>query len=262
MAVFNQLALTRACLDSLRATTEPFGMTVVDNGSTDGTADYLASQPHPYPLRVEGNPGAPSVLAAYNRGWRLAGTEFVCFLHNDTEMIEPTWLARLLAPFAAADTGLTGLYGAKCVRRDGTYAGRSIVHSLAAGPTVRPPSEEVAVVDGVCMLLPRVLLEAIGGFDEAYGFHGYDKDLSLAVRERGRRCHVVHAPFRHHGGGTRAREFAARRAAERRDLAARRAANARFAAKFRHRLPCDVRPVQERVRDWIVSRVGRGEKSP
>src|SRR5262245_14995107 len=207
MAVFNQLALTRACLDSLRATTEPFALVVMDNGSTDDTTEYFVRQPQPYPVRFERNPAAPSVLAAYNRGWRLAETEFVCMLHNDTEMIEPTWLARLLGPFAAADTGLTGLYGAKRVRRDGTYLGRSIAHSLAGGPTVRPPAEEVAVVDGVCMLLPRALLEAIGGFDEAYGFHGYDKDLSLAVLERGRRCHVVHAPFHHRGGGTRARGF-------------------------------------------------------
>lgn len=257
-AVFNQLALTRACLDSLRATTEPFRLLVMDNGSTDGTADYFARFPHPYPMRYEGQAPGRSVLAAYNAGWRLADTEFVCLLHNDTEMLEPTWLARLLAPFAAADTGLTGLYGAKRVRRDGTYAGRSIVHSLAPGTTVRPPMEEVAVVDGVCMVLPRALLGEVGGFDEGYGFHGYDKDLSFAVRERGRRCHVVHAPFFHRGGGTRTREFAARREAEERDLAARRAANARFAAKFRHRLPCDVRPLGRRLQDWIGARLTGG----
>ena len=255
MAVFNQLALTRACLDSLRATTEPFRLVVVDNGSTDATAEFFARFPHPYPLRFVGNPTGRSVLAAYNRGWRLADTEFVCLLHNDTEMLEPAWLARLLGPFAAIDTGLTGLYGAKRVRRDGTYLGRSIVHSLAPAPTVRAPAEEVAVVDGVCMLLPRALLNSVGGFDEGYGFHGYDKDLSLAVRERGRRCHVVHAPFRHHGGGTRAREFATRRDVAQRDLADRRAANARFAAKFRHRLPCDVRPVGERLRNWVSAKV-------
>lgn len=255
MAVFNQLALTRACLDSLRATTEPFRLVVMDNGSTDGTADYFARVSQPYPLRFEGHAPGRSVLAAYNQGWRLADTEFVCLLHNDTEMLEPAWLGQLLAPFAAVDTGLTGLYGAKRVRRDGTYAGRSIVHSLVAGPTVRTPAEEVAVVDGVCMLLPRALLELVGGFDEDYGFHGYDKDLSFAVRERGRRCYVVHAPFCHRGGGTRTREFAARREAEQRDLADRRAANARFAAKFRHRLPCDVRPLGERLRDWLGARV-------
>ena len=255
MVVFNQLALTRACLDTLRGTTEPFRLVVVDNGSTDETSQFLDRFPHPYPLRVAHSPSNGSVLAAYNRGWRMAETEFVCLLHNDTEMLEPGWLTRLLAPFAAGDTGLTGLYGAKRVRRDGTYAGRSIVHSLALGPTVRAPAEEVAVVDGVCMLLPRALMEAVGGFDEGYCFHGYDKDLSLAVREQGRRCHVVYAPFHHRGGGTRTREFADRQDIERRDLDDRRAANARFAAKFRHRLPCDVRPMATRLGDWIRAKL-------
>jgi len=262
MSVFNQLALTRACFESLRASREPFRLVVIDNGSTDGTAEFFARFPYPYPLRFERNAANQSVLATYNRAWRLADTEFICLLHNDTEMLEPGWLERLLAPFGAADTGLTGLYGVKRVRRDGTYVGRTIVHSLADAPTVRAPAEEVAVVDGVCMLLPRALMEAIGGIDEAYGFyHCYDKDLSLAVRERGRRCYVVHAPFHHRGGGTRTTDFGRRRDVERRDLADRRAANARFAAKFRHRLPCDVRSFGERLREWVSAKVTGGGRT-
>jgi GT2 family glycosyltransferase len=37
LVVYNQLALTRACLASLRGTSEPFELAVVDNASTDGT---------------------------------------------------------------------------------------------------------------------------------------------------------------------------------------------------------------------------------
>jgi GT2 family glycosyltransferase len=261
MSVYNQLALTRACLDSLRATAEPFALVVVDNGSTDATPAFFERWPYPWPLRFERNPANQSVLATYNRAWRRAETEFVCLLHNDTEMLVPDWIARLLAPLAGPDVGLAGLYGAKRVRRDGRYVGRTIVHSLAEGPTVRPPWEEVAIVDGVCLALRRALLEEVGGLDEGYGFyHGYDKDLSLAVRERGRRAVVVHAPFRHHGGGTRARDFAAGRETERQDLAARRAGWRRFAAKWRHRLPSDVRPARERVRAWVGARLGFGPR--
>jgi hypothetical protein len=99
-------------------------------------------------------------------------------------------------------------------------------------------------------------MESIGGLDEGYGFfHGYDKDLSLAVREMGRRCVVVHAPFLHRGGGTRAREFAANPEQARRDVALRDAVTARFVAKWEHRLPCDVRPRPRRIRDWITARL-------
>ena len=144
------------------------------------------------------------------------------------------------------------------MRRSGRYAGRTIVHSLAEAPTVRPPWEEVAVVDGVCLCLRRATLEAVGGLDEGYGFfHGYDRDLSFSVRETGRRCVVVHAPFLHAGGGTRARDFGARPELERHDLAERRAAMERFARKFAHRLPSDVRPVTTRLTDWLGCRVAR-----
>jgi GT2 family glycosyltransferase len=260
MVVHGGLAQTRACLDSLRATTEPFVLAVIDNASPDDTPRFFREFAYPFPLRYHRNPGNDSVLAAYNQAWRLADTEYVCLVHNDTEMPEPTWLARLLAPHALPEAGLTGLYGARRVRRDGRYAGRSIVHSLADAPTVRAPYEEVAAVDGVCLCLRRALLEQVGGIDEGYGFfHGYDRDLSFAVRETGRRCLVVHAPFRHTGGATRTREFESRPETVARDLELRRSTTARFAQKFAHRLPCDVRPLGTRLVEWLARRGSGGD---
>jgi GT2 family glycosyltransferase len=258
MSVFGRLELTRACLESLRTTTEPFRLAVVDNGSTDDTPRFFERFPYPYPLRWARNETNLPVIQALNRAWRLAETEFICILHNDTEMIEPTWLTRLLAPHADPGVGITGLYGIKRLRRDGRFVGRTIVHSLAEGPTVRPEGEEVAVIDSVVMCLPRTLMEEVGGFDEGYGFyHGLDRDLSFAVRERGRRCLTVRAEFVHHGGATRTRDFRAEPARERGDIALRRAVLDRFVAKYRHRLPCDVRPMGQRVGDWIDAKLLR-----
>jgi GT2 family glycosyltransferase len=257
MCVFNQLALTRACLASLATTRQPFALVVVDNGSTDATPEFFRSLEAPFPVRYERSETNRPVIAQLNRGWRMAETEVVCILHNDTEMIEPGWLGRLLDALDAPGVGLAGLYGVKRLRRDGRFVGRTIVHSLAEGPTVRAPWEEVVVVDSVCMTLRRDLMSAVGGFDEGYGFyHGLDRDLSMAVRETGRRCVIVHAPFRHRGGGTRARDFGRRPEQERDDLALRRAVLERFAGKWRHRLPCDVRPVPLRVRDWVTAKIG------
>lgn len=95
MSVFNQLALTGACLESLRATTEPFRLVVVDNGSTDDTPRFFERFDYPWPLRFERNSENRSVIAALNRAWRLSGTEYVCVLLNDTELVEP---ARALRP--------------------------------------------------------------------------------------------------------------------------------------------------------------------
>ena len=256
MSVYNGLALTRACLDSLCATTEPFRLVAIDNGSTDGTTELFERWAYPFPLTFARHPVNQSVIATLNRAWRMVDTEFLCVLHNDTELVEPAWLARLLAALAEPAAGLAGLYGAKRLRADGRVAGRTLVHSLAEGPTVRAPWEEVAFVDSVCMCLPRDLMETVGGFDEGYGFyHGLDRDLSFAVRERGRRCFVVRAPFRHHGGRTRTRDFAAEPERERADRALREAALARFAEKYRRRLPCDVRSARARVGEWLRAKL-------
>ena len=118
--------------------------------------------------------------------------------------------------------------------------------------------KHLAVIDSVVMCLPRRLMEEVGGFDEGYGFyHGLDRDLCFAVRERGRRCVTVRAAFRHHGGATRTRDFSARPDRERADLALRRAVLERFAAKYRHRLPCDVRPVPQRIGEWVQAKLLR-----
>jgi GT2 family glycosyltransferase len=256
MAVFNGLAHTRACLESLRATTEPFDLVVTDNGSSDGTQEFFERFPYPYRLTTTRAEANGNVIAALNRAWRLTDTEFVCLIHNDTEMVEPAWLSRLLGALAEPDAGLAGLYGAKRLRASGRLVGRTVVHSLLPKPTVKAPWEEVAFVDAVCLCISRRLLDSIGGLDEGYGFyHGIDRDLSLAVAERGRRCLVVHAPFWHHGGKTRTRGFDVDPSLERADRARRDLALARFTEKFRHRLPCDVRGRGERVRDWLRTRL-------
>jgi GT2 family glycosyltransferase len=255
LPLFNQLPLTRRCLDSLRATTESFRLVVIDNGSTDGTRALFRAFPYPYPLHFIENDDNHSVIASLNRAWRAVETELICFLHNDTEMVDPAWLTKLVGALDDPTVGMSGLYGVKRMRRGGRFVGRTIVHSLAAGPTVRPPGEDVAVVDAVCMCLARRLLDDIGGLDERYGFyHGFDKDLSLAVRERGLRCRVVHAPFHHHGGGTRTRDFQRDPERERRDLALRKVAIDHLMSKWGHRLPTDARPLGTRVREWLGSR--------
>ena len=232
----------------------PFELCVVDNGSTDGTEAYFRGFTLPYPLRYERNAANLGLIAALNQGARLAAGEVLCFIHNDTEMHEPAWLERLQAALGDGDhVGLAGLYGARRVRRDGRYVGRTIVHCLEGGPGLPAPVVEVAAVDGVCLCLRRALLNEIGGFDEGYGFfHGYDRDLSFAVRERGLTCAIVDARFVHRGGGTRTAARSPVAAAE--DLAQRRQAMARFARKWRRRLPSDVRGLPERILHYI----GRG----
>jgi O-antigen biosynthesis protein len=248
--VYNQLALTRACLESLRGTSEPFELCVIDNASTDGTEAFFRQARLPVALRYRRNTDNVGLIAALNQGAALAGGDVLCFLHNDTEMRDVRWLARLHAALTAPGVGLAGLYGARRLRRDGRYAGRTLVHALEGSGNLATDVLEVAAVDGVCLTLRREVLAAAGGFDEGYGFfHGYDRELSFAVRAQGLRCVVVNTPFVHRGGGTRTGATAPVRAPQ--DLAQRRAALARFATKWKHHLPTDVRTWRERLHDRL-----------
>ena len=251
VVVHNRLVLTHACLESLRQTARPFELCVVDNGSSDETPSYFRRWSGEPPLRYQRNPENVGLISGLNQGAALARGDHLCFLHNDTELLDPHWLGKLAAAVGPGrKVGLAGLYGARYVRRDGTYLGRSIVHCLAERPTMGAPVVEVAVVDGVCLFVPRVVLAEIGGFDESYGFlHGYDRDLSLAVRATGRRCVVVRSRFVHRGGGTRTGPGAPLSAAT--DLAQRHEAMARFVRKWGHALPADARGVRERLADRL-----------
>ena len=123
IALFNQLALTRGCLESLRTTTEPFRLVVIDNGSTDGTRELFRAFPYPYPLHVIENDDNRSVIASLNRAWPAVETELLCFLHNDTEMIDPAWLSKLVRALDDPTVGMSGLFGAKRMRRGGRFVG-------------------------------------------------------------------------------------------------------------------------------------------
>jgi len=62
MVVHDGLATTRACLESLRLTDEPFALVVVDNGSTDDTPRWFRDFPYAWPLRYVRNDSNGSVL--------------------------------------------------------------------------------------------------------------------------------------------------------------------------------------------------------
>src|SRR5262249_2537914 len=106
LVTFNQLEYTRLCVDSVRhLTDEPYELVLVDNASTDGTPEYLASLPGAKLIRNADNRGFP---AAANQGARAAAGRQVLLLNNDT-VVTTGWLGRLLrALHAGPDVGLAG----------------------------------------------------------------------------------------------------------------------------------------------------------
>ena len=86
---------------------------VVDNGSNDGTAEWLSqTQPGIRLVRLEQNGG---FCAAANAGIGAARGRFIQLLNNDTE-VTAGWVGAALAPFADETVGSVGAAGTRPVR--------------------------------------------------------------------------------------------------------------------------------------------------
>src|SRR5665213_2590757 len=118
VASWNGRHLLPACLDALLAQEAP-GWTVeiivVDNGSTDGTAAFLADS---YPqVRVIALPANLGFGAAVNRGIVDTTAPFVVLVNNDA-VCEPGFVAALLAPFDSPDADKLGAVTARIILAD------------------------------------------------------------------------------------------------------------------------------------------------
>ena len=104
VVTYNRLAMLKQCMAALAA--QPCGILVVDNASTDGTAEWLASQEDLQVLRLGSNTGG---AGGFNAGMKRAvelGYDAVWLMDDDT-LPGPDALVKLLE----ADSILEGRYG-------------------------------------------------------------------------------------------------------------------------------------------------------
>jgi len=105
---WNQLEFTRRCIASLkRHTRAPWELLVINNGSTDGTKEYLAGVQDgaPVPVTVIDNAINRGFPSAVNQGLQFAHGEYLVLLNNDVVVTEG-WLDQLIA-LTTAKTGPT-----------------------------------------------------------------------------------------------------------------------------------------------------------
>lgn len=197
MPLYNCLALTQATVRGLEATLSPglgYEIILVDDGSTDGTREWLASLTPPY--RVVLNEANLGYGAANNRGAAVAAGKLLALLNNDL-VLRPGWFEPLLAAHRSLGSR-AGLVGN--VQRDARtgavdHVGIRINHQGKPEHDRRPPSpwarlvapvRRVPAVTGACVLISADLWRRLGGFDEGYLNGCEDVDLCLRAREEGR----------------------------------------------------------------------------
>ncbi len=220
IVTFNSIEEIDGCLEALVGHTEPFPttITVVDNGSCDGTAERVRE--HFPSVRVIPSGGNLGFSKANNIGIRATESEYVLLLNPDT-----------VAPPGAIQTLVRGLAS----HPEAAIAGARLLSEsgfpeLSWGAAITPWNETkqmilsrlylrkirrivrkmdrlsrqarpVDWVSGACMAIRRADLEAVGGLDERYFMYNEDVDLCVAMQKRGRlTLYIAGAELVHYRG--------------------------------------------------------------
>lgn len=217
--LFNCLALTRACVDSLAATLPPglaHEIVLVDDGSTDGTREWLAALRAPF--RVALNERNLGYAVANNRGAALATGTLLVLLNNDLVLL-PRWLEPMLAALADPRAGAGIVGNVQLDARTGAIDHAGIVLTAQGKPEharTLPPFawrgsarvRRVPAVTGACLLIERALWQQLGGLDQGFVNGGEDVDLCYRARAAGRNTVVaLDSVVRHHVSSSAGRKL-------------------------------------------------------
>lgn len=193
---YNALEYTKICLESIKRNTKiAHNIFVLDNGSTDGSRDWLASvaAPNFYTENASKNSGVPG---GRNRlieiiSPHLPADGFIVFLDNDMEL-KPGWDEDYTAFFQEhPEVGIASAFGH-----------RMVVHQsyreLLPAPAYTAPVD--VACGGFACWIRASTIKAVGGFDENLGlFWHEDDDYSLRAIAAGFDVYALpHAKVIHH----------------------------------------------------------------
>lgn len=216
----------RPCLQSIEesdlAGCEVRRVVVVDNASTDGSAQQLAGLKLPLTiLRNEYNAG---FAAACNQGAADSTADYLLFLNPDTRLNKNS-LSAAVSWLCSPEHQQTGILGIQLIDDEGTIS-RSCARFPTAGRFLsmmigldrlfprlfkshfmtewdHAENREVDQVIGAFFMVRSALFNALHGFDERYFVFFEEVDFALRARRVGMRSYYLAAASAYHkGGGT------------------------------------------------------------
>jgi len=209
---YNGRALLDRCLQSLTRLCTPARLVLADNGSSDGSLDYVRQYyPQVERLDLGSNLG---FAAGYNAALQQVEAVWLALLNNDAAL-QPDWLEQLLA--WAAVHPRAAMLGGKLLFDSDSPRQPPILQSAGASFTDAGTAFEigwgvedrgqhdaprpVGAIPGAALLVRRDVFMELGGFDASYGAYLEDVDLCWRAWLRGYEVHYVPAAVAYHRYG-------------------------------------------------------------
>lgn len=194
------LEILRNCINSIFKYTpsSDFELLVINNGSVEPeTLEYFAHLKNLENCRILDDAIDFNFSELNNSAVKVTTTEMLCFLNNDTEVLERGWLSELALRASGENIGAVGpllLYPNGLIQHAGiVLRHRGIARNYLA--KVSPTSEigqnwlsrdrGVAAVTGACLVIEKSKFVSIGGFDPALPVGFNDVDLCIRLFEVG-----------------------------------------------------------------------------
>ncbi|NLA79596.1 MAG: glycosyltransferase family 2 protein, partial [Chloroflexi bacterium] len=219
----NSCEMLKNCLRSIEGFAPPMSYEIIiaDNGSTDGTLEFLSQDyPHLTLIKFDKNEGFAKPV---NKLLNAAQGDYLVLLNPDTLLIEDVFSPQLDWLDEHDEVGISipkvlnadGSFQAQCKRGDARPAAvfgyflklgklfpknRSL-NSYLMSWLDEDEIAEVDAVSGSCMIIRRACWEAVGDFDKT--FFAYQEDSDYCIRPRQKGWTVLYLPISsiiHFGG--------------------------------------------------------------
>ena len=197
----DEVPTLRKCVESIlnKSTYDNYEIIIVENNSTEQkTFDYYRQlEKRSEKIRVVRFEGAFNYSKVNNFGAGHAEGDYLILLNNDTEVITPDWIERMLGYCQREDVGAVGAklyYPDKLVQHCGVvvgvggFAGHILTHTNRGDVGYMGRLQavmDVSAVTAACMMIRRSVYDEVGGLDEDFRVALNDIDLCMKIRKKG-----------------------------------------------------------------------------
>lgn len=190
----------KKCLDSVfeKTTYQNYEIIIIENNSTEPeTFAYYKELQKRSNVKVITWKEGFNYSAINNFGEREASGEYLLFLNNDVEVINPRWMEEMLGNCQRPEVGITGAklyYPDDTIQHAGTIIGIGGIagHAFLNMPRSRTGylhkasiQMNLSAVTAACMMMKRSVFEQLGGFEEKLTVAFNDVDLCLRTVQEG-----------------------------------------------------------------------------